>query len=67
MGGERAAPTYSLLGSAKLNDLEPGIYLQHVLERTADHPITRIDELPLNVSLHTAHTLIRLMNPQNAM
>ena len=30
-GGERAAAIYSLLGSAKLNGLDPEIYLQHVL------------------------------------
>jgi transposase len=51
-GGERAAAIYSLLGSAKLNGLDPEIYLQHVLERIADHPISRIDELlPWNLSL----------------
>ncbi len=51
-GGERAAAIYSLLGSAKLNGLDPEIYLHHVLERIADHPISRINELlPWNVSL----------------
>ena len=51
-GGERAAAIYSLLGSAKLNGLDPEIYLQHVLERIADHPISRINELlPWNLSL----------------
>jgi transposase len=51
-GGERAAAIYSLLGSAKLNELDPEIYLQHVLERIADHPISRIEELlPWNASL----------------
>ena len=51
-GGERAAAMYSLLGSAKLNGLDPEIYLEHVLERIADHPISRIEELlPWNVSL----------------
>jgi hypothetical protein len=51
-GGERAAAIYSLLGSAKLNGLDPEIYLQHVLSRIADHPINRIDQLlPWNVSL----------------
>ncbi len=51
-GGERAAAIYSLLSSAKLNRLDPEIYLQHVLERMADHPITRINELlPWNLSL----------------
>jgi transposase len=51
-GGERAAAIYSLLGSAKLNGLDPEIYLQHVLECIADHPISRINELlPWNLAL----------------
>jgi transposase len=51
-GGERAAAIYSLLGSAKLNGLDPEIYLQHVLTQIADHPINRIEELlPWNVSI----------------
>jgi transposase len=57
-GGERAAAIYSLLGSAKLNGLDPEIYLQHVLERIADHPISRISELlPWNLAAttQTAH------------
>jgi hypothetical protein len=44
-GGERAAAFYSLIGSAKLNDLHPEAYLRYVFERIADHPINRIDEL----------------------
>jgi hypothetical protein len=51
-GGERAAAIYSLVGSAKLNSLNPQAYLTHVLERIAEHPVNRIDELlPWNVSL----------------
>jgi transposase len=51
-GGERAAAIYSLLGSAKLNGLDPELYLHHVLDRIADHPITRINDLlPWNVTL----------------
>jgi transposase len=51
-GGERAATIYSLLGSAKLNGLDPELYLHHVLERIADHPISRIsDLLPWNIEL----------------
>ena len=57
-GGERAARIYSLLGSAKLNNLDPELYLHHVLERIADHPINRIqDLLPWNVSINTTDTL----------
>jgi transposase len=44
-GGERAAAIYSLIGSAKLNGLDPEAYLREVLSRIADHPINRIEEL----------------------
>ena len=44
-GGERAAAIYSLLGTAKLNGLDPERYLRAVLKRIADHPINRIEEL----------------------
>ena len=44
-GGERAAVIYSLLGSAKLNGIDPETYLTAVLHRIADHPINRISEL----------------------
>ena len=41
LGGQRAAVNYNLLGSAKLNGMDPGIYLSLVLRRIADHPINR--------------------------
>jgi hypothetical protein len=44
-GGERAAAIYSLLGSAKLNGLDPEAFLREVLTRIAEHPINRINEL----------------------
>ena len=67
-GGERAAAIYSLLGSAKLNGLDPEIYLQHVLERIADHPISKINELlPWNLSLPSQGSRSRLVYPHNAM
>lgn len=44
-GGERAAGIYSLIGTAKLNDIDPEAYLRYVLERIADHPINQIDQL----------------------
>jgi transposase len=51
-GGERAAVAYSLIGTARLNTVDPESYLHHVLQRIADHPINRVqDLLPWNVSL----------------
>jgi transposase len=44
-GGHTAAVMYTLLGTAKLNGINPQRYLRHVLERIADHPSNRIDEL----------------------
>lgn len=44
-GGERAAAIYSLISTAKLNGLNPEAYLRKVLERIADHPVNRIEEL----------------------
>ncbi|CAJ0809441.1 IS66 family transposase ISBcen14 [Ralstonia psammae] len=50
-GGERAAAMYSLIGTARLNGLDPEAYLHYVIERIADHPVSRIDELlPWNVA-----------------
>jgi transposase len=50
-GGERAAAIYSLIGTAKLNGLNPEAYLRNVLSRIADHPVNRIAELlPWNIS-----------------
>lgn len=44
-GGEYAAAMYSLIGTAKLNGIDPEAYLRNVLERIAEHPINRIAEL----------------------
>jgi len=55
-GGERAAAIYSLVGTARLNGLDPEFYLREVLTRIADHPINRIDELlPWNLLPSAAH------------
>ena len=54
-GGERAATIYSLIGTAKLNGLDPEAYLRAVLECIADHPISRISELlPWNLDATAA-------------
>lgn len=55
-GGERAAAIYSLIGSAKLNGLDPEAYLRRVLARIADHPVNRIAELlPWNIAATVTH------------
>lgn len=50
-GGERAAAMYSLIGTAKLNGMDPEAYLRHVLGRIAEHLINRINDLlPWNIA-----------------
>jgi transposase len=44
-GGERAAAIYTLIATAKLNDINPQAWLADVLGRIADHPASRLDEL----------------------
>ena len=44
-GGERAAAVYSLIVSAKLNEVDPRAWLADVLARIADHPASRLREL----------------------
>jgi transposase len=44
-GGDRAAVVYSLIATARLNDVDPQAWLADVLARIADHPTNRIDEL----------------------
>ena len=44
-GGQRAAAMYSLIVTAKMNDVDPQAWLADVLARIAEHPAHRIDEL----------------------
>jgi hypothetical protein len=44
-GGQRAAVMYSLIGTAKLNDVDPQAWLADVLARIADYPNAKIDDL----------------------
>lgn len=44
-GGQRAAAMYSLIVTAKMNNIDPQAWLADVLARIAEHPAHRLDEL----------------------
>jgi len=44
-GGERAAAVYTLIATAKLNDIDPQAWLEDVLRRINDLPVSRLAEL----------------------
>jgi transposase len=44
-GGRRAAAIYTLIATAKLNDIDPQAWLADVLARLPDHSAKRIHEL----------------------
>ena len=44
-GGDRAAVLYTLIQSAKLNDIDPQAWLADVLARIADHPAKHLEAL----------------------
>ncbi|TDP45667.1 transposase IS66-like protein [Zavarzinia compransoris] len=44
-GGERAAVMYSLIVTARMNDVDPQAWLADILARIAEHPAHRLDEL----------------------
>jgi transposase len=44
-GGQRAAAMYSLIVTAKMNNIDPQAWLADVLARIAAHPAHRLDEL----------------------
>ena len=54
-GGQRAAAMYSLIVTAKLNNVDPQAWLTDVLARIAAHPASRLDDLlPWNWKAQTA-------------
>ena len=54
-GGERAAVMYSLIGTAKLSNVDPQAWLADVLARIAEHPASCLDDLlPWNWRKDTA-------------
>ncbi len=57
-GGDRAALMYTLLQTAKLNDIDPQAWLADVLTRIADHPVSKIDQLlPWNWAHRASHEI----------
>ena len=59
-GGARAAVLYTLIGTAKLSDIDPQAWLADVLERIADLPVSRLPQLlPWNWSSHAASVHLR--------
>jgi len=44
-GSDRGAAIYTLIATAKLNDINPQTWLADVLRRIADHPASRLHEL----------------------
>jgi hypothetical protein len=56
-GGQRAAVMYSLIVSAKMNDVDPQAWLAHVLACIAQHPVSQLDNLlPWNWRHQAAQT-----------
>jgi transposase len=47
-----AALMYTLIHAAKLNHVDPQVWLADVLARIADHLVNRVDDLPWKWKLH---------------
>ena len=44
-GGKAAAIAYTLIGTAKLNDVDPNAWLADTIARIPDYMITKVDDL----------------------
>lgn len=44
-GGETLAATMTIIETAKMNGLNPQVYLADILSRIQDHKVNRLDEL----------------------
>ena len=44
-GGQRAVCLYTIVETAKMNGINPQVYLTDILGRIANHPIQKIDAL----------------------
>lgn len=59
-GAEQAAVLYSLIGTCRLNNVEPGKWLRYVIEHIPDWPANRVrDLLPWKVDLTSQQISIR--------
>lgn len=59
-GSERATGIYSLIGTAKINGLDPEANLRHVLERIVEYPINQVKELLSRAAAAQSQTEDRL-------
>lgn len=69
-GGEHAAVLYSLIGTCRLNNVEPEKWLRYVIEHIQDWPANRVrDLLPWKVSLYIdlCNCLILICSIQHQM
>ena len=61
-GGEHAAVLYSLIGTCRLNNVEPEKWLRYVIEHIQDWPANRVrDLLPWKVDLSSQYESPRII------
>ncbi|ANH09194.1 hypothetical protein shn_34335 (plasmid) [Shinella sp. HZN7] len=44
-GGERATVIYTMIETCRMNGIDPQAYLADIIDRIADHPANKVDEL----------------------